>query len=265
VALFAQFAAVAKSLAHAHRLELLEQLAQGERRSRSWRSEPVPTRRSTCSRCGGPGSSPPAAKAKFVFCTLADEAVLDLMSALRRIAEQNIAEVERVIRSYFNDRDSLQPVSPEIVIRSQSVGGTFSGRGYLLTDPRQFGILQSGPGWRRPNAIRSTETTGLHYAAGSAAAWPLAAYAQQPAMFAFLNGKSTISRWPSHRPRPESGISLPISLSRRMLRLFGWENSDAQDQLVCGYRNFDCGRCRSMGGLDHDHSACRSSFDRAGG
>jgi hypothetical protein len=33
---------------------------------------------------------------KFIFCTLADEAVLDLMSALRRIAEQNIAEVERV-------------------------------------------------------------------------------------------------------------------------------------------------------------------------
>src|SRR6266542_1700873 len=29
--LFAQFAAVAKSLAHAHRLEILEQLAQGER------------------------------------------------------------------------------------------------------------------------------------------------------------------------------------------------------------------------------------------
>ena len=33
---------------------------------------------------------------EFIFCTLADEAVLDLMSALRRIAEQNIAEVERV-------------------------------------------------------------------------------------------------------------------------------------------------------------------------
>ena len=31
LALFAQFAAVAKSLAHVHRLELLEQLAQGER------------------------------------------------------------------------------------------------------------------------------------------------------------------------------------------------------------------------------------------
>ena len=31
LALFAQFAAVAKCLAHPHRLELLEQLAQGER------------------------------------------------------------------------------------------------------------------------------------------------------------------------------------------------------------------------------------------
>src|SRR2546427_525641 len=31
LALFTQFAAVAKSLAHAHRLEILEQLAQGER------------------------------------------------------------------------------------------------------------------------------------------------------------------------------------------------------------------------------------------
>ena len=61
---------------------------------------------------------------KFIFCTLADEAVLDLMSALRRIAEQNIAEVERVIRSYFNDRDSLQPVSREIVIRSCAVAMT---------------------------------------------------------------------------------------------------------------------------------------------
>jgi hypothetical protein len=26
--------------------------------------------------------------------------------------------------------------------------GPCSGRHYLLTDPRQFGILQSGPGWR---------------------------------------------------------------------------------------------------------------------
>ena len=28
------------------------------------------------------------------------------------------------------------------------LAGPCSGRHYLLTDPRQFGILRSGPGWR---------------------------------------------------------------------------------------------------------------------
>ena len=37
---------------------------------------------------------------------------------------------------------------------------------YLLTDPRQFDILQSGRGWRVPNAIRSIETTGVRHASG---------------------------------------------------------------------------------------------------
>jgi hypothetical protein len=32
-------------------------------------------------------------------------------------------------------------------------------RRYLLTDPRQFDILQSGPGWRGPNATRSRPGT----------------------------------------------------------------------------------------------------------
>ena len=44
---------------------------------------------------------------------LADDAVLDLLAALRRIAERNVAEVERVVRSYFHERDSLEPVSRE--------------------------------------------------------------------------------------------------------------------------------------------------------
>src|SRR5262249_12688066 len=36
---------------------------------------------------------------------------------------------------------------------------------YLLTDPRQFDILQSGPSWRGANAIRSIETARIHHAA----------------------------------------------------------------------------------------------------
>src|SRR5499425_3207725 len=37
---------------------------------------------------------------------------------------------------------------------------------FPLTDACQFGILQSGPGWRGPNAIRSVETAQVHHAIG---------------------------------------------------------------------------------------------------
>jgi hypothetical protein len=46
-----------------------------------------------------------------------------------------------------------------------------------LTAPRQFDILQTGPGWRGPNAIRSIETPRLHHAARRRGGG-----AQQPAM-----------------------------------------------------------------------------------
>jgi DNA-binding transcriptional ArsR family regulator len=123
--LFTQFAAVAKSLAHAHRLELLEQLAQGER------SVDVLAERTGLSvantsqhlqQMRRAGIVVARREGKFVFYTLADEAVLDLMSALRRIAERNIAEVEQVIRSYFNQRDSLEPVSREELLQKSRAG-----------------------------------------------------------------------------------------------------------------------------------------------
>src|SRR5437764_15478114 len=54
---------------------------------------------------------------------------------------------------------------------------------YLLTDPRQFDILQAGSGWRESNAIRSIETTRVHHAAwrrGSSVAARSARAAAEP-------------------------------------------------------------------------------------
>jgi hypothetical protein len=48
---------------------------------------------------------------KFVYYRLSDDAVLDLLAALRRIAERNVAKIERLGRGYFNDPDNLEPVS----------------------------------------------------------------------------------------------------------------------------------------------------------
>jgi hypothetical protein len=53
-------------------------------------------------------------------------------------------------------RPSPRPRQRPMVVKSFS---------YLLTGTRQFNILQSGPGWRGSNAIRSTETTRVHHAA----------------------------------------------------------------------------------------------------
>ncbi|WP_051013260.1 ArsR family transcriptional regulator [Methylocystis sp. SC2] len=47
---------------------------------------------------------------KFVYYRLADEAALDLLAALGRLAERKVAEVERIMRRYFNDRERLEPV-----------------------------------------------------------------------------------------------------------------------------------------------------------
>ena len=125
LALFAQFAAVAKSLAHAHRLELLEQLAQGERSvevlaDRTGLSVANASQHLQQMRRAGLVAN--RRDGKFVYYRLADEAVLDLLAALRRIAERNVAEVERVVRSYFDDRDSLEPVSREELLERSRAG-----------------------------------------------------------------------------------------------------------------------------------------------
>src|SRR5262249_26374991 len=124
LALFAQFAAVAKSLAHAHRLELLEQLAQGKRSvevlaNRTGLSIANASQHLQQMPRGGLVSS--RRDGKFIYYRLADDAVLDLLAALRSIAERNVAEVERIVRSYFHDRDSLEPVSrAELLQRSRA-------------------------------------------------------------------------------------------------------------------------------------------------
>jgi ArsR family transcriptional regulator len=113
-ALFAQFADVAKTLGHGHRLELLEQLAQGER------SVDVLAERTGLSvanasqhlqRLRRAGLVKSRRQGKFIYYTLADDGILDVLTALRRIAERNVAEVERVVRSYFNKLDDLEPVT----------------------------------------------------------------------------------------------------------------------------------------------------------
>ncbi len=54
---------------------------------------------------------------KLVLYRLADDGVLGLMTALSGIAERNLAEVDRIRRSYFDDRDNMEPVSREELLQ----------------------------------------------------------------------------------------------------------------------------------------------------
>jgi ArsR family transcriptional regulator len=119
-AIYESLAEVAQALGHPHRLELLEHLAQGVRSveelsKRSGltfantsrhlqilrRARLVETERS----------------GKRILYRLAGEAeVIALTSALARVGERNIAEINRVLTDYFRARDSLEPASRDELI-----------------------------------------------------------------------------------------------------------------------------------------------------
>ena len=113
-ALYAQFAAVAQAMAHEHRLELLELVAQG---ARSVETLAQHSGLSTANasqhlqQLRRAGLVTAERDGKYVLYQLADASVLDLLSTMQRVAERNVAEVERIIRTYFLERDNLEPVS----------------------------------------------------------------------------------------------------------------------------------------------------------
>jgi rhodanese-related sulfurtransferase/DNA-binding transcriptional ArsR family regulator len=123
--LFAQFSLVAKAVAHPHRLELLEQLAQGARTvevlaDRAGLSIANASQHLQNMRRAGLVTA--ERDGKFVFYRLADDAVLDLLAALRRIAEGSLAEVGRVVGSYFQNRDSLEPIPRRELMKRLKAG-----------------------------------------------------------------------------------------------------------------------------------------------
>ena len=119
-AIFAQLALVAKSLAHPHRLALLEQLAQGER-SVEVLADRIGIAIANTShhlqqmRRGGLVDA--RRDGKYVVYRVSDNSVLDLVSALGTVATTRIAEVDRLLQRYFYNRDSLEAVSRKDLMR----------------------------------------------------------------------------------------------------------------------------------------------------
>jgi len=118
-ALFAEFAAVARALGSPQRLEMLEHLGQGERGVEALAQRVGLTVANTSQhlqQLKRAGLVASRRDGKFVLYRFADEQVVVLMRALFEVGERNLAEVDRILCSYFAERDSLEPVTREALL-----------------------------------------------------------------------------------------------------------------------------------------------------
>jgi ArsR family transcriptional regulator len=122
---YEQFAQVAKALSHAHKLELLELLAQRERNVEALANVAGLTVANTSrhlQQLRRAGLITSRKEGLYVFYRVADNDVIDLLRCLRRTGQRHINEVNDVVVGYFNDRDSLEAVSRSELLRRNKDG-----------------------------------------------------------------------------------------------------------------------------------------------
>lgn len=123
--IFEHFAAVARTLGSAHRLELLELLAQTERgveELAGLSGLTIANASQHLQRLRRSGLVEARRAGKRVLYSLADADVVALLGALRRVTERNASSIEKVLNSYFRERDSLEPVSRNDLLRRMRDG-----------------------------------------------------------------------------------------------------------------------------------------------
>ena len=111
--LYGEFARIGKAVANPHRLEILELLAQGERTVESIAEETSLSMANASQHLQGLRGAGLVEARKvglFVHYRLADEGVFELSRVVRAIAERRLAELERLVRDHFGNRDAAEPV-----------------------------------------------------------------------------------------------------------------------------------------------------------
>ncbi len=121
--LFSQFARTGKALSNANRLELLEFLAQGERSVEALAKASRLTVANTSQhlqQLRQAGLVSTRKQGQSVYYRLAGDEVMRLLNALRSVAEQHLAEVDRLVKSYLTVKDDLEPVpAAELLARAR--------------------------------------------------------------------------------------------------------------------------------------------------
>jgi ArsR family transcriptional regulator len=112
--LYEQFAAIARALGHAHKLEILELVAQGERSVESLASAAgitVANASQHLQQLRRAGLVASRKEGLFVYYRVANDDVIELLRSLRRTGQRHVSEVSDMVFEYFNHRDGLEALS----------------------------------------------------------------------------------------------------------------------------------------------------------
>jgi len=122
---YEQLARLGKALSHGNRLELLEFVAQ---RARSVEELATMTRLSVANaskhlqELRRAGLVQARKEGLRVFYEVAGPDVVDLLAALRRVAETRLAEVDQLLRTYVTARDDLEPIPGSELLERAKMG-----------------------------------------------------------------------------------------------------------------------------------------------
>jgi len=124
-ALNEQFARIGKALASPRRIELLDLLAQGEHSVETLASETDMSVTLTSAHLQALRQArlvETRREGPRIFYRLAGDDVLELLTALRRVAHDRLAEVEQVVRAFFGAPGELEPIGRDELVRRARAG-----------------------------------------------------------------------------------------------------------------------------------------------
>jgi rhodanese-related sulfurtransferase len=131
--LFGQFARIGKALSSPRRLEIVNLLAQSERAVEEIAKETTMSVASASQHLQALKAARMVEARReglYMHYRLADEDVFRMWQAVRALAESRLAEVDRVVESYLQDRDALEAVDATELL------GLLSDRSVIVLDVR---------------------------------------------------------------------------------------------------------------------------------
>jgi rhodanese-related sulfurtransferase/predicted transcriptional regulator len=123
--IFEHLAAVARALGSAHRLEILELLAQAARSVEelaALSSLTIANASQHLQQLRRIGLVEARRDGKRMIYKLADPEVIALLGTLSKVTQRNVGAVEKVLNSYFRKRDGVEPVSRIELLRRMRDG-----------------------------------------------------------------------------------------------------------------------------------------------